>query len=329
QKMLAGAEEHMYKNGFEIGILFTGSPSFYRHAGWVQATNEPYCALQVSKLANQAASGFTFRWLDRSDRVAATRLYEDFNKDRPLTRIRDEIAWERRIDRQGEKHKYLGAFLGGTLIGYCGIEFHGGKDARLDIGEYAISTRGTAIEEGRVLEAMLGHVNALAITSGSRRVGTSLPATYPLSARMRASGAEVKDGWWSPMMILVINVPAFVEKLGMYQERVVIPSIDPAGIARVADFCIGLAIEDPRGTDPVVVQYAKTRDRVSVRANPPGRPSNLVPISRGQLALLAFGNFTPRMLVESGNWACPEALLDPLAAFFPTVAGTVYPRDHF
>ncbi len=360
QKMLACAEEHMYSHGFDIGLHFTGSPSFYQHTGWIQAVDAPFCELPVSatgadeKPAIREKSGapkLSFRWLQSSDVADVARMYEEFNTDHPLTKVRDVGWWERRIDRQVTKRRYLGAFRAGKLQGYLCLEMvipadwktsavpgtddiplrgdSSVKVPRIDVVEYATATSTSIEPRDPVLDAMLGHLKLLARRHDCRRIGTPLPATYLLSRNMRTSGAEIKDAWWSSLMILVVNVPTFVAKLEIFQKGVVIPRVSRERLDGIGDFSIGLAVEDPRSSRPVIMHYKKEGGALSVRA---GRAESIratVPITRQQLALVALGNYPPRLLAESGAWVCPDELIDQFGLFFPKTDGMVYPQDHF
>ncbi len=349
QKMLRCAQEYMLGQGFDTCLLFTGSPSFYQHTGWAQAINEFYC--EIPARAIHAKPSLSTAVLQARDIPGIARAYETFNTNRALTKARDEAWWRKALNVNGLAPRFTCVADGGHLLGYGCIELvvpagwkppgnasenavpvRGNRlvrEPRVEVSEYAITSSAPADVQGRVLDAILSRARDVAIESGCGTVGTPLPGSFPLSRRLRDAGATVKDSWWSSMMVLVVNLPAFLEKLKRYQEEVIIPRVPKETTDAIADFDIWLSIGHEHEQDTVFVQYTKENGTLAVNISREHGPRTAIPASTRQLAQMALGNYTPANLVDCECWTCPRDALDPLGLFFNTTDNLVYQNDHF
>ena len=132
QKLLEDCNTYLLNQGFDINLLFTGSPSFYRHKGYELGQLKPRYSLTVSpdlfqKVEKYLDQGFqiTFSPIQQSDIEKIAAIYEVFNRMHVLTRVRDSVYWNHCYQFQATNFERQIFTLrhAGKIIGYVWTHF--------------------------------------------------------------------------------------------------------------------------------------------------------------------------------------------------------------
>nr|MDO8115089.1 GNAT family N-acetyltransferase [Candidatus Sigynarchaeota archaeon] len=345
QALLANAENFLHAKGYDMCMLFTGSPNFYRHQGWELCVETYFCIIPAVKIpaipagSKRAADKITVRPCTPADRLAIQALYEAFNKNRPLTRFRDDDWWSRSFSRDPPWFKNVIVATASDLVaGYARARLvpvpapyalRYTEEPRVDITEYGVLPSKLPNLQRQIELELLAGIKAMAFEQGFPIIGTPLPGTYPMSNYLRSAGATLKDAFLSSRMVQIVNMQLFLAKLLRFQENIVILGVPRDRWKSLGPFKIGLAVEDVRGKEPVIIRYTSDGTAVRVDIDPSKRPSTLVAVSRKLLGVMTMGNSLPSDLVEGDLWACPAGLVPTLDALFPNFKIIVYDGDNF
>ncbi|MFX0103168.1 MAG: GNAT family N-acetyltransferase [Candidatus Hodarchaeota archaeon] len=194
QFLLGCAEKYLSKEGFDVGLLFSGSPTFYQHQNWEVAVDHYFHTINAGSipldLDELGGLSLEARKLRESDFPAINELYENFNKDRVLTKVRDQAWWDKHHQRYTqESNPYYCFFNHSSLVAYVRVHprvtgftgaYLGKKTNDAYLTEYAIEPSIPVKEQRSIVEYLLAWLKDFAMQRVISLISTPLPDAYPL-----------------------------------------------------------------------------------------------------------------------------------------------------
>lgn len=323
QVLLEDCNTYLAKLGFELNMLFTGSPDFYRHKGYEMAGLKPKYVLtpeQISAIPVEKMDPIEIRNLTKADLPEICELYETYNQNRPLSRIRTLEYWTHTNTRNsaGFERDIHCVRRNGKLIAYYWGHSH---EKTTEIIETAFDPALSEEEKDTICRFLFKRE----ATSG-RGIEIRLFPSFEMTRVAIALGAKDLTAYWSGLMFVILDLPVFCHKYLQYHQTCVMPKIPSESITELPDRQCILQIEDQQ------IYIRKSGQHITLELNPKsvvGSNIERVPISRKNFSILTMGNFSPEELVESEYWTCPEQFLPLFQVLFPHMEAQVYPLDGF
>lgn len=326
QKLLEDCNRYLTNEGFDLNMLYTGSPSFYAHKGYELGIHKPRYFLSVNDLPSiknhDINDSYFIRPFQKENLSALIHIYELFNQNIPLTRIRDTDYWTKIYSRHSESmdNNIFCIWHQERIVGYIWTRL---QKQSLDVMEYAIDPFATFSKQQSIEQYILIFLMDLAKTKNITQIAINLFPRYSLVKYFIQLGAYNLTAEYSGWMVIILNLFNFLSKYIQYQKKYIIPNIPPEWLNNSLDVDIRISVEN------YCLHYQKDNIHLSVTLEPIEPKVPTIPISRPILGILTMGNWTPSLLVESEKWICPTEWLPFLDHLFPPLHGTLYPLDQF
>ena len=239
-----------------------------------------------------------------------------------LTRVRDSVYWNHCYQFQATNFERQIFTLrhAGKIIGYVWTHF--GK-AGISIVEYAIDPNFPYEQIDAFEYQIIHHIAAISKDQNYAKFEITLFPSFSLCDKMISLGAEDFTQQMSSMMVAILNLDSFLNKLLHYQKEYVIPKINPHFLEKCSGMEIGLII------DGRILAYTIKNSYVLCEIDPKITPNYCLPLERRFLGILVLGNMLFSEAVESEYFACDPQYLAFLDAIFPRLNTLVYPLDGF
>jgi predicted acetyltransferase len=160
----------MYKQGYDLSLLYTGIPAFYEKAGWHTVEELFYnVPLKNIQLDTELAFAYTIASFSDQDLDGVRQVYRSCNKHRTGARIRTEEYWQKLMNRANDPHAdFLTAKESGRIIAY--VWTGNTNESEMQIQELCYAEGGEAAALSLVKEIIQRHPAAestrLAVPAG-------------------------------------------------------------------------------------------------------------------------------------------------------------------
>jgi hypothetical protein len=166
-----------------------------------------------------------------------------------------------------------------------------------------------------------------ALRKSKDKVFLHLFPNYPLAHRVIKLGGHDNSGLFSSMMVKILNLDCYLEKLIAFQNEVRIPQLSFAEIENSFPCDFHLQCEEK------ILQFyckiQKGNQSVEIQYNPDKLKGESIQITREFLGVMSLLNFLPSDLVESEYLVCSESVLKILDIIFSPLNSFVYPINKF
>ncbi|GIP37258.1 hypothetical protein J31TS4_05380 [Paenibacillus sp. J31TS4] len=310
-RILEALTRWMERSGYDLSVLFAVIHPFYEKAGWT-IVPEPKWKLDVQRLPVDAPApeDCTVQAIRPEDHLPELgAVYDAFNRERTLTRIRPPAYWRDMLHWQASQGgAWSAAFRSGRMIAYGRLDKERNGISQLAELCYLPGEAGAALP---VLYHLAGQLPAV------RLIEAKLPGDHVLLPYLREWGAQEEEFRYA--MWKLISLPSIGRKLQPLLEKRLeghsVPSFD------LTIRCDGQALG---------LSYRKCRLYLS--DNPPGADACSVNLGQAELVAMLLQGYRPEMQME-GEFrmgGCEESTVRRLlAALFPEQPFVYSPFDKF
>ena len=302
---------YMKEQDYDVSMLF-GIPNFYDKFGYVSCLAELRVTVSTRDAERGAARlpGYSLRRLRRHDFVEVVALYNDRNRHRSCSAIRDGgqfIRFQKGSRYYQEADGFAARDSAGSLVAY----------AAYDRSEDAVNVVEVESRSPVCYTVLLHRFAKMAIDRRCGQITFYLPPDHPFADFLRSCGCEVSVSYFKSGggMMRVINQDSLLAKLqGSFEDRL--------SRSQFRDQALRLEFATDLGTTQVVVG--------GLKGAPAGRGSTYrLAMPQQRLMQLLVGHRSPGGLLGEPGVEAPAGAEPILSALFAGPHPYLYQADRF